>query len=169
MAARSPTAYDFSYDDKGIGHGELITNVIPKAVIDNQDYLLRAERQMISEPIKPLSGILSASLGELYRTLVYGKNKCGAAFGDSLMDKVYVKAWADTATNFDIQISDGTNTDTLTVSASQTSKIWRSVTIANATWPYSDTIGEIRILMGNYADGGANKYFLGGVFLSKDD
>lgn len=154
MAARNPSAFDFTYDELALAPGELIKTTTPSIVADNQQFF-RDKSQLVSAHCGHPLTTTSASLVELASIFVafdHSGASDSASGGAAVTAAVY--AWNSGANNFTVglryvNVYGGGNLDhTVTVSATQTTPLWRVIAAdaVNGLIEADGTEQEIRLI-----------------------
>jgi hypothetical protein len=158
MAIRNPTSLVTSYNDRDCYPRKPIVTTHFDAALDNQELTLRNPKVLVSEGVFPNSSS-GASFTEVWRTSLYTRHKAGASFGSGTIGRVLVYMYehdaaggAPTTGSYQIRITDGTNTDTTTVSTFSTTGHWVPLTISTVVGAAADMSArtELKIEVGNF-------------------
>lgn len=147
MAVRSPTGFTVYIDKASVVPLEPIITTEPDQAVDDQHFAVLRNQQLIGDGFQP-SGISSASFVEIARYHC-AFDRCNTGATGTFHWCCY--GWATTASNFQYQLreANGVTSGTLSVTASQTSPLWRG-------W------GSITA----YDDGTENEWILEAKYLS---
>lgn len=148
MAARTPSAAQRTATLQH-GGGQFVVGPKHSSITDNHEYIRRYPQLLIADCFNPISFTDTGSSGNWGLVAHYDIDGPDACLGQDWSFDWTAYTWSPGTPNWDIKISvtndAGTLTDTLSVTSSQTSKIWRSsgVTTDDAIDAYPSNRHEI--------------------------
>lgn len=176
MATRNPSTLDLSYSERNVRRREKILRTEYDIALDNQARTLKQPRIMVADSFMPRQ-LATGSVG--WRTSLYSRDKCGASFGGGTIGTVYIQTYEQQSTvalptsgTYDVVLSDGTNTDTTTISQSAytSTGAWHQLTIANVVpADHTRTSKTVLTITVNNFTGDIGYVYLAGVFILNDD
>lgn len=125
MAARSPTSFNQYNDETVLYPRQQIITTVPSAVVDDQQFCLDVERLIFADCFPPFSTTSTS-----YVTAHYHVLSAKAKGSHALTTVTTFYAWASDASNFTVRV-DGDGIASTSVTASQTSKVWRAFASGN--------------------------------------
>jgi len=134
MASRSDTTFNkFPDRTKYFPKRDVLTSAID-SIFDDQDLCYRAGVMVLSASFFP-AGTNSATYADLITFPgVLMKHYMLSASGGTVACTPYVKAWANSLTDFTVQLTHsgtGTPTSTVSVTATETTKTWHEMSAIN--------------------------------------
>jgi hypothetical protein len=182
MAARTPSSLDLDYSEKDVRRRKKILDGPLDLAMDNQAFILKKSRVMLSTNFMPIV-VQTPTSRLMYRTSLYGRHKCGASFGGGTIGRVAVYTYeydnntpsvTPTTGSYDIVLSDGTHTDTTTITSFSSTAAWKLLTVSNVVTASDDMSArtDLTITINNwvYVDAGSPVVaYLCGVYILNND
>lgn len=133
MASRSPSDIDATYDVEDLVPGEDITLTVPNLILDNQEWIVDRAAMVYCDVFYPIEIDATGWNNVRSPLTIFSIDRCGdTGVSDTDSAITYVLAWSeDGSTDFDVRLQEvsgiGSGTDSVSVTASHTSKIWRAM------------------------------------------
>lgn len=136
MASRAPTGIDDTYDVDDIEVGKDVIFTEPDIILDNQEWIVDRDAMVFSEVWYPVE-VDSGAWTFVRYFQARGVDRCTDLSTEAEgVAKSYILGWAENGTtDFDLRVAEETwtglgsgGTNSVSVTSSQTSKIWRDAT-----------------------------------------